>query len=76
MAECQEEVGRFVSDRLAKDGEALRQSLTCRDWTEAVDVQARWFEETLRDYNTEMRKLTELFSNATSPAVQDNRRAA
>ncbi len=76
MAECQQEVGRFVSDRLAKDGEAMRQALSCRDWTVALDIQARWVEETLRDYNAEMSKLAGLYAKSAASTVRDERRRA
>ena len=55
--------GRTVpTGRLEKDAEAIRQTLSCRDWTVARDIQARWMEETLRDYNAEMSKLTGLYA--------------
>src|ERR671913_1361888 len=60
MAESQREFGRFISDRLAKDGEAIREILTCRNLTDALDIQARWMDETLRDYNAELSRLTGL----------------
>jgi hypothetical protein len=75
VAECQHELGRFVSDRLAKDGESLRQSLTCRDWMDALNVQVRWTEETLRDYGRQMSKLTELCAAASS-AARNRRRTS
>jgi hypothetical protein len=74
MAECQRELGRFISDRLAKNGEAIRETLTCRNWTDALEVQARWVDETLRDYNTEMSKLSGLYAKAAASGVQEERR--
>ena len=74
MTEYHQEVGRFVSDRLVKDAEVMRQTLSCRDWTQALDIQARWVDETLRDYNAEMRKLTGLSVKAASSAVAEERR--
>jgi hypothetical protein len=59
---------------LAKDGEAIREILTCRNWTDALDVQARWVDETLRDYNAEMSKLTGLYAKAAPSRVQEERR--
>jgi hypothetical protein len=76
MAECQQELGRFVADRLAKDGEAMRQALSCRDWSVALDIQARWLEETLRDYNAEMSKLAGLYAKSASSTVREDRRRA
>jgi hypothetical protein len=74
MADYQREVERFASDRLAKDGEAMRQTLSCRDWTGVFDIQARWVEETLRDYNAEMSKLTGMYAKSTASAVRDEHR--
>jgi hypothetical protein len=76
MAQCQQELGGFVADRLAKDGEAMRQALSCRDWSVALDIQARWVEETLRDYNAEMSKLAGLYVKSASSTVREERRRA
>jgi len=62
MAEYQQEVGRFISDRLNKDGEAIRRTLASGNWTDAVGIQAQWVEEAVRDYNAEMSKLSGLYS--------------
>jgi hypothetical protein len=74
MAESQREFGRFISDRLAKDGEAIREILTCRNLTDALDIQARWMDETLRDYNAELSRLTGLYSKIAVAGVHDERR--
>jgi hypothetical protein len=74
VVECQQELGRFVSDRWAKDGEATRQTLSCRKWTEALDVQAKWADETLRDYNAQMRKLSGLYAKSAASTVREERR--
>ncbi len=72
MAECQREMGRFISDRLSKDGEAIRKTLTCQNWTDVLDVQSRWVDETLRDYNDEMSRLSGLYANGAAAAVREN----
>ena len=74
MAECQRELGQFISDRLVKDGETIRQTLSCRNWTDALDIQAKWVDETLRDYNAEVSKLTGLYAKAAASAVREERR--
>ena len=74
MTECQQEVGRFLTGRLEKDAEAIRQTLSCRDWTEALGIQARWMEEILRDYNAEMSKLTGLYAKTLTSTVREERR--
>ncbi len=70
MAECQREMAQFVSDRLAKDGEAIKETLKCRIWADALAVQTKWFDETVRDYNAEVRKLTDLYTKSASSALQ------
>ena len=74
LAECQREMGRFISDRLSKDGEAIRETLTCQNWTDVLDVQSRWVDETLRDYNAEMSRLTGLYAKGAAAAVREEGR--
>jgi len=74
MAEYQQEVARFMSDRLAKGGDAIRQTLSCRSWTEALDVQSKWADETLRDYNAQMSKLSGLYARSAASTVREERR--
>jgi len=76
VADCQQEAGRFISERLNKDGEALRQTLACSNWIDAVGVQARWVEEAVRDYTGEMRELTGLYAKRTALAVREERRSS
>ncbi len=75
MVECQHEVGQFVSDRLTKDVDAIRKTLSCRDWTEALDVQGRWVNETLQDYSTEMKKLTGIYAKHAAATVREERQS-
>jgi hypothetical protein len=63
-AECQREMIGFVSMRLGKDGEAAREMLACKNTVDATSIQARWIEETLRDYGSEMTKLMALCTKA------------
>jgi hypothetical protein len=76
MAEYQQEVGRFISDRLNKDGEAVRLTLACGNWTDAIGIQARWVEEAMRDYNSEMSKLSGLYAKGAASAVREDRRSS
>jgi hypothetical protein len=76
VAECQQEMAHFISDRLAKDGEAIRDALTSRTWSDALAVQARWVDETMRDYNAEMTKLTKLYTKAAASTVRRESQAA
>ncbi len=55
--ECQREMIGFVSMRLEKDGEAIREMAACKNAADVAAIQSRWLTETLRDYNAEMGKL-------------------
>lgn len=55
--ECQREMIGFMSMRLEKDGETVREMIGCKNPSDATAVQMRWLEETLRDYNSEFSKL-------------------
>jgi hypothetical protein len=74
--EYQQEVGHFVSDRLAKDGEAIKETFTSRNWPDALAVQARWMDETIRDYNAELTKLTKLYTKAAASTARSESRSS
>ncbi len=76
MAEYQNEVGQFISDRLAKNAEVIRETLSCRDWTAALEVQGRWIDETLRDYSEEVKRLAGLYTKGAASTVREERRRA
>jgi hypothetical protein len=76
VAESQQEVAHFVSTRLAKDGEAIKDTLTSRNLPDALAVQARWVEETMRDYTAEITKLTKLYSKAAASVARKESQAA
>jgi hypothetical protein len=57
VTEYQREMVDFVSMRLKKDGVAVRDMMGCKSPTDAAAVQSRWIEQTLRDYNSETKKL-------------------
>jgi hypothetical protein len=56
-AECHREMIDFVSMRLEKDNNTIREMMGCKKLADTTAVQFRWIEETLRDYNAEMTKL-------------------
>ncbi len=76
LAEYQHEVGQFISDRLAKEAEVIRETLSCRDWTSALVVQGRWVDETLRDYSEGMKRLAGLYSKSAASTTREERRRA
>ena len=74
MAECQKEVGQFITDRLEKDAESIRQTFSCRNWAAALELQGRWVDETLRDYSAQMSKFTGLYAKGAASTVREERR--
>jgi hypothetical protein len=62
--ECQREMMGFMSMRLERDGEALREMAGCKNLTDMTRLQSRWVEQTLRDYNSEFEKLTSICTDA------------
>jgi len=64
--ESQREMLGFVSMRLEKDGEALREMMTCRNLADMTAIQSRWIEETLRDYNAEMTKMMTIYTKSVN----------
>jgi hypothetical protein len=76
VAECQREMARFVSDRLTKDGEAIKQTWSCPNWTDALAIQTNWMDQTARDYNAEVTKLTDLYTKAASSVDHTDHRSA
>ena len=64
FAASQREMLEFVSMRLEKDGEVFRELTACRNWTDALTVQSRWVQETMRDYTAEASKLLALYTDA------------
>lgn len=56
-AECHREMVGFVSMRLEKDNNTLREMMGCKSLADTAAMQSRWIEEILRDYNSEMTKL-------------------
>ena|SRR5690349_18043510 len=62
--QCQREVMDFVTERLEKDAETVRDMLNCKNLADITSIQSRWMEETFRDYRSEMVKLMSLYSDA------------
>jgi len=69
--DCQREMMAFVSMRLGKDGQSLRDMMACKNPAEMIGIQTRWVEETLRDYNAEMTKLIATCSSSMNIGGRD-----
>ena len=57
FASKQREMLDFVTMRLEKDSELIRELGACQNWADALTVHSRWVQETLRDYTAEASKL-------------------
>jgi Phasin protein len=62
FAMSQREMLDFVSMRLEKDSEAIRELTSSHNWADALTVQSRWVQETIRDYTAEAAKLLALYT--------------
>ena len=68
VARTQREMLDFAALRLEKDGDTIRELTACQTWTDALSVQSRWVQETIRDYAAEATKLLALSTNADRQA--------
>jgi hypothetical protein len=69
-AECQHEMISFMSARLEKDGNAVREMMGCKNLTDALSIHSHWMEETLQDYNAAVTKLIAICSNSINGGGQ------
>ena len=72
-AECQREMAGFVSDRLAKDSDTLREILASKTPSEAMELHARWVQDTFQDYGAELTKMFAIYTKHAAGAVQKRR---
>ena len=56
-SEHQSEMLDFVSHRLSKASEAVRELSQCRSWEEASGVHSKWIEGTLTDCSAQSTKV-------------------
>jgi hypothetical protein len=69
--QCQREMIDFVSQRLTKDGFAVRETLDSRNLKDALDVQCWWVQEALRDYNHEVSKVLAIIAKGDAEEDHD-----
>jgi Phasin protein len=69
--DCQRRMFDFMSNRLAKDGEAMREILACRNPIDAMAIHSRWVQETIQDYLSEM---TEMIAISTKQGPDSGQR--
>ena len=56
-SEHQSEMLDFMSHRLSKDSDAVRELGQCRSWEDASGVHSRWLQDTFTDYSAEGTKV-------------------
>ena len=71
---CQREMADFVTKRLEKDSEAIREALAVKDLTDAATIQACWVQQMMDDYAAETSKLLSIYtkhgaSQSAAPAL-------
>jgi Phasin protein len=71
--DCQHRMSNFMSSRLAKDGEAMREILACRNPVEAMAVHARWVQEAVQDYLSEMTEMVAIYTRQRSDSANKKR---
>jgi Phasin protein len=62
FAKSQREMLDFVSMRLEKDSDTIRELTSSQNWTDALSIQSRWVQETIRDYTEEATRLLALYT--------------
>jgi hypothetical protein len=60
ISEWNVEIGQFLSNRAARNGETLRRITQCQNPPDVLGIQAQWFRDATEDYLREMGKLTEV----------------
>ncbi|QFU14783.1 phasin family protein [Microvirga thermotolerans] len=60
-AECQREFVAFMSKRLEKDRDLIRDLQSSRDPARTADIQARWLGECVRDYSSQVSRVMAIY---------------
>jgi hypothetical protein len=66
ISEWNNEVSHFLTNRAARNGEAIGRMTKCQNLLDAFAVQAQWVQDTADDYLKEMSKLLEVNSKIMS----------
>ena len=70
ISERNTEVSRFLSHRVAQNGETLGRMTKCQNFPEVFAIQAQWVREAADDYLKEMSKLMEANSRIMSGMLE------
>jgi|ERR687893_146121 hypothetical protein len=68
LRDYQREVLDFMSMRLSKDSDFVRDLQGCRSWEEVALRQSKWMQETLTDYSRETAKVLNIAAKQTGNA--------
>jgi hypothetical protein len=60
FSEWNAEVSHFLSQRAARNSEAMGRMAKCQSFPEVCTIQAQWMQETADDYMKQMNKLMEV----------------
>jgi len=69
-SEYQSEMLDFMSHRLSKASEAVRELGQCRSWEDASGIHSKWIEGTLGDYSAQSTKVAAINVKHGADAVQ------
>jgi hypothetical protein len=72
-SEHQSEMLDFMSHRLSKDADAVRELGQSRSWEDASGVHSKWLQDTFKDYSAEASKLMAINVKQAADAAQDRR---
>lgn len=65
-----QEVARFIAMRLEKDIDTQKTLMTCGDIDKMREIQTKFFEEALEDYQTETARIMELTRSVLDSATE------
>jgi hypothetical protein len=69
-SECQREMAHFISNRLEKDSDTMREMIGCRNPADAMEIHMRWIQEWVQDYGAEMTRILAITTRHAGNAAQ------
>jgi hypothetical protein len=72
-SEWQREMMDFIANRLAKDGDMIREMMDCKNPADMMEKNAHWVREAAEDYSAEATKMLAIYTKCTADAVQRRR---
>ena len=65
------ESARFMTERLQRDMDLQKEMLACKSPAALLDIQSRFFKETMAHYTEEASRYMQMISNASQDIVED-----